>query len=69
MIDEKTEAKIRRLFFAEHFKVGTISTQLGLHHSVVTRVIGTDQMVSKTKVFPSALDPFIALISDTLKVT
>lgn len=39
-IDEAREAEIRRLHFAEHWKVGTIVTQLGLHHEVVERVLG-----------------------------
>jgi transposase len=38
-IDEAKEAEIRRLHFAEHWKVGTIVTQLGLHHDVVERVL------------------------------
>lgn len=67
MIDEKTEANIRRLFFAEHFRIGTISAQLGIHHSVVRRVIGTDKMVSKSKISTSSLDTFIPFISDILK--
>jgi transposase len=39
-IDEGKEAEIRRLHFAEHWKVGTIGSQLGLHHEVVERVLG-----------------------------
>src|ERR1700749_2819780 len=39
-IDEAREAEIRRLHFAEHWKVGTIVTQLGEHHDVVERVLG-----------------------------
>jgi transposase len=38
-IDETKEGAIRRLYFAEHWKVGTIATQLGLHHDVVERVL------------------------------
>ncbi|MEY2936165.1 MAG: integrase [Pseudomonadota bacterium] len=30
-----TEAEVRRLFFAEHWKRGTIATQLGVHPDVV----------------------------------
>jgi transposase len=37
--DEANEAEVRRLYFAEHWKVGTISTQLGLHHDIVERVL------------------------------
>jgi transposase len=39
-IDQAKEAEIRRLHFAEHWKVGTIAAQLGLHHDVVERVLG-----------------------------
>src|SRR5690242_2228562 len=33
-------AEIRRLLFAEHWKRGTIATQLGVHYDVVERAIG-----------------------------
>ena len=39
-IDQAKEAEVRRLHFAEHWKVGTIATQLGLHHDTVERVLG-----------------------------
>jgi transposase len=39
-IDRQTEAEIRRLFFGEHWKKGTIATQLGVHGDVVARVLG-----------------------------
>jgi hypothetical protein len=35
-------AKIRRLYFAEHWKIETIAAQLGLHHETVRRAIGSD---------------------------
>ena len=38
-IDAAKEAEIRRLHFAEHWKVGTIVAQLGLHHECVERVL------------------------------
>ena len=39
-INEDRQALIRRLYFAEHWKVGTIVTQLAEHHEVVERVLG-----------------------------
>lgn len=33
-------ANIRRLHFAEHWKVGTIATQLGVHHDAVECTLG-----------------------------
>ena len=39
MIDAEQFARIRRLFFAEHWKVGTIVAELGVHHETVERAI------------------------------
>lgn len=36
------EAEIIRLFSAERWRRGTIAKQLGLHHSVVTRVLAAN---------------------------
>ena len=36
------EAEIVRLHFAEHWRVGTIAAQLGIHADVVRRAIGRD---------------------------
>jgi hypothetical protein len=36
----EVEAEIARLFAVEHWKVGTIAAQLGVHHDVVRRVLG-----------------------------
>lgn len=38
-IDKDIEAKILRYHFVEQWKVGTISTQFGIHYSVVDRVL------------------------------
>lgn len=39
-VPQATEAEIRRLHYAEHWKIGTIAAQLGVHHEVVRRVLG-----------------------------
>ncbi len=38
-IDKEIENKILRYHFVEQWRVGTIATQLGVHHSVVDRVL------------------------------
>jgi len=38
-INKDTEAKILRCHFVEKWRTGTIATQLGIHHSVVDRVL------------------------------
>ena len=39
MIDHEREAEIQRLYHVEKWRVGTIATQLGVHHTTV-RVLG-----------------------------
>ncbi len=36
----EVEVEIRRLYYAEHWKVGTIASQLSVHGEVVRRVLG-----------------------------
>ena len=43
MIDAELRARIRRLFFAEHWKVGTIAAELSVHHDTVRRAVETER--------------------------
>jgi transposase len=68
MIDVEQYAKIRSLFFAEHWKVGTIATELGVHHDTVNAAIERERFAPpKLRVWPSLLDPYKVLIADTLE--
>ena len=67
MITPAQRAEIRRLYFGEHWKVGTIAAALGVHHETVRAALqhetgGLRRGVSR----PSALDPFLPFIRDTL---
>jgi len=67
MIDAALFARIRRLFFAEHWKVGTIATELGVHHDTVERAIESDRFVrTQRQLRPSLLDPFKPFIGEVL---
>lgn len=61
------EAEIRRLYFAEHWKRGTIAAQLGVHPDVVKRVLGRFGPKPGTP-RPSSLllDPYRQFIDETL---
>ncbi len=62
------EAEIRRLYFAEHWRRGTIATQLGLHGDVVKRVVGPTGRGAKASGEPMMiLDPFVVVIAETLE--
>ena len=67
-IDRETEVEIRRLYFGEHWKKGTIAAQLGVHHEVVERVVGPlgPEPVSREQ-RPPLLDPYRGLVLETLE--
>lgn len=67
MIDAALRARIRRLFFAEHWRIGTISTELGVHHDAVRNAIEADRFVrSGAQVRPTMLDPYKGLVEKIL---
>ena len=62
-----TRIHIRRLFFAEHWKVGTIAAQLDVHPEAVAHAIGADTFVSRgPKARSSLLEPYADFIAQTL---
>ena len=67
-VSREVEAEIARLFHAEHWKVGTIARQLGVHEDVVRRVIGGEGKKSRTtRAAPSAVAPYVDFIRETLE--
>jgi len=68
MISEELRSRMRRLFFAEHWKVGTIAAELGVHHDTVALAIEAPRFVNiKYRALASVLDPYKSLIQLTLK--
>ncbi len=67
MIPAEQVAEIRRLFYAEHWKVGTIATQLGLHPDTVRSALATDRFNRAKQLRPTKLDPYIDFIQQTLE--
>ena len=67
MITPEQHAEIRRLYFGEHWKVGTIAAALGVHHDTVRAALAHDtQTVRRGTCRASALDPYLPVIRDTL---
>ncbi len=67
MITDEQRATIRRLYFAEHWKVNTIAAELGLHHDTVELAVGCGRFASKRFTSgPQKLDPYRGFIADTL---
>lgn len=68
-ISDERKTQILRYYFAEHWRVGTIARQLGVHHSSVERVLceaGVERERRRPR-RPSMLDPFVAFITETLE--
>lgn len=67
MISEKQIAQIRHLFHAEHWKVGTIATQLGLHPLTVRAALETDRFRSHPRLRDRLVDPFLDFLRQNLQ--
>jgi len=69
MISTELQAKIRRLFYAEHWKIGTIARELGIAHATVARAVESVRFGPRTlarPVAPSILDPYKPFLLDVL---
>src|SRR5215471_19562987 len=66
MIPPEQRAEIRRLYYAEHWRIGTIATTLGVHHDTVRLAI--ERFIRPgTQVRPSTLDPYKPFVLATLE--
>jgi transposase len=67
-ISKEQRARIRALFYAEHWKVGTIAAELGVHPDTVKSAIGTETFVSRgPRARANKLEPYRGFITETLK--
>lgn len=68
MITPELRARIRRLFYAEHWKMGTIAAELGVHHDTVARAIEPERFINLAyRAAASALDPYKDFVRMTLE--
>lgn len=67
-ISNELKANILRYHHVEKWRVGTIASQLGVHHSTVKRVL-SETGVAKNKVLvgQSMIDPFLSFILEQLQ--
>jgi transposase len=68
MIADEVTVRIRRLYYAEHWRVGTIASELGVHHTTVVRALNRAQLIGATvrRVPSSVLDPYKPFIAEVL---
>jgi transposase len=67
MISPELIIRIRSLFYAEHWKVGTIAAELGLHVDTVRNALETDRFNRSRIMRATKLDPYIEFIRATLE--
>ncbi len=67
-ISKEKEAEILRYAHAEKWRVGTIVRQLGVHHTTVSRVLEHNGLPRAERACGSSIiDPYLSLITETLK--
>jgi len=67
MISPETRAQIRRYFYAEHWKVGTIASELGVHPDAVRHAIESERFLNSKPLGASVVDPYIEFLRHTLE--
>ena len=67
MIDPEVRVQIRRYFYAEHWKVGTIAQALGVHPDTVKRAIEVERFHRAERLRATMLDAYLPLVRQTLE--
>jgi transposase len=67
MISPETRAQIRRYFYVEHWKVGTIASELGVHPDTVRNAIEAERFRNNRYARPSLVDPYLGFIQQVLE--
>jgi len=68
MISEEQRTSIRRLYFAEHWTIGTIAAELGLHHDTVELAVEPRRFVKRGVISSvSLLEPYRSFVEQTLE--
>src|SRR6266705_6602626 len=67
MMSPETRAEIRRYFYAEHWKIGTIARELNVHPDAVRNAIESERVKSMQPLRASVVDPYIEFIRGTLE--
>lgn len=67
MISRELVATIRRLYYAEHWKIGTIASELGLHWVTVRSAVNIVPSSQTVRLRKTLTDPFLEFIRTTLE--
>ena len=67
MISPEIRVQIRRYFYAEHWKIGTIATALNVHPDTVRRAIEVERFQHAEPLRPSMVDPYLPFVREVLE--
>jgi transposase len=67
MIDAEVRVQIRRYFYAEHWKVGTIAQALAVHPDTVKRAIEVERFHRGEQLRATRLDAYLPFLRQTLE--
>jgi transposase len=66
MMSPETCVQVRHYFYAEHWKIGTIARELGIHPDAVRHAIGSVDFNRASRVRPLMVDPYMEFVRQTL---
>lgn len=67
MLNLETQTQIRHWFYAEHWKVGTIARELGVHPDAVCRALQNSAARREPALRPCLTDPYVEFVRATLE--
>lgn len=67
MMTPEEITEVKRLFFGEHWKIGTISTFLYRHPDAIKRAVNVESFLRKGRTVARKIDPFVEFIESVLK--
>src|SRR5229473_1194794 len=67
MISSAQRAQVRRLFHGEHWKIGTIASELGLHPDTVRAALESERFKRGPAPRTALTDPYLDFIHQTLE--
>ncbi|HSF20195.1 MAG TPA: IS21 family transposase [Vicinamibacteria bacterium] len=67
MISKEQVVEIRRLYYAEHWRVGTIAFALGIHHDTVRRALGLYERAAASEPRKTKTQPYEEFLRQTLE--
>jgi transposase len=66
MTSPEVRAQIRRYFYAEHWKIGTIARELSVHPDAVRNAIESEKFKSSQPLRASVVDPYLGFVQQVL---